>query len=223
MKKTILALAFVAGLTSFAGNAKAAIIIQNLNLTYSNPEPGAPGSAWYNFGFKSGSFNDGYVGGIATNQFTIETGGVDGSLNSIQPWLWSYGGNDLSYSIANTSSLVSAGQTVDGSLSFSEGPTYPTYLGTEPNTPYYIGLQSDGYFGVATLRLDNGTVGGNGYGFVLDRIAFNNVSGQGIVAGSDTAAVPAGVPEASQVAASVLLLVGISGFVFLKRKKAVSA
>jgi hypothetical protein len=80
-------------------------------------------------------------------------------------------------------------------------------------------LQSDGYFGVATLRLDNGTVGGNGYGFVLDRIAFNNVSGQGIVAGSDTAA----VPEASQVAASVLLLVGISGFVFLKRKKAVSA
>jgi hypothetical protein len=218
MKKTTLVLALVAGLTSFAGNATAAIIIQNLNLTYSNPGFGAPGSTGYLFGFKSGSFNNGSVGGIATNQFTIETGGLDGGL-SIQPRLWSYGGNDLSYSIANTSSLVSAGQTVDGSLSFSEGPTYPTYLGTEPNTPYYIGLQSDGYFGVATLRLDNGSVGGNGYGFVLDRIAFNNVSGQGIVAGSDTAA----VPEASQVAASVLLLVGISGFVFLKRKKAVSA
>jgi len=80
-------------------------------------------------------------------------------------------------------------------------------------------LFSDGYFGVATILLDSGTYGGNGYGFVVDRIAFNNVSGQGIVAGSDTAA----VPEASQVAASVLLLVGISGFVFLKRKKAVSA
>ena len=215
MKKTILALAFVAGLTSFAGNANAAIIIQNLNITYSNPEPGAPGSAWYNFGFKSGSFNDGYVGGIATNQFTIETGGVDNGLSQ-QPWLWSWGGNDGSYSIANTSARVLAGQTVDSSLSFFQGSTY---LGTEPNTPYYIGLRSDGYFGVATLRLDNGSVGGNGYGFVLDRIAFNNVSGQGIVAGSDTAA----VPEASQVAASVLLLVGISGFVIMKRKKAVSA
>ena len=215
MKKTILALAFVGGLIPFVGNAKAAIIVQNLNLTYSNPEFGAPGSDWYNFGFKSGSFNDGYVGGIATNQFTFETGGLDNGL-SIQPWLWSWGGNDGSYSIANTSSLVSAGQTVDGSLSFSQGPTY---LGTEPNTPYYIGLRSDGYFGVATLRLDNGTVGGNGYGFVLDRIAFNNVSGQGIVAGSDTAA----VPEASQVAASFLLLAGISGFVIMKRKKAVSA
>jgi len=215
MKKTILALAFVAGLTSFAGNANAAIIIQNLNLTYSNPGFGAPGSAWYNFGFKSGSFNDGYVGGIATNQFTFETGGLDNGVSK-QPWLWSYGENDGSYSIAHTSARVSAGQTVDGSLSFSQAPTY---LGTEPNTSYYIGLRSDGYFGVATLRLDNGSVGGNGYGFVVDRIAFNNVSGQGIVAGSDTAA----VPEASQVAASLLLLVGISGFVFLKRKKAVSA
>jgi hypothetical protein len=120
----------------------------------------------YLFGFKSGTFNDGFVGGIATNQFIIETGGLDGGL-SIQPWLWSYGGNDLSYSIAHTSARVLPGQTVD----FSQGNDCPTYLGTEPNTSYYIGLQSDGYFGVATLRLDNGTVGGNGYGFVLDRIA----------------------------------------------------
>jgi len=219
MKKTILALAFVAGLTSFAGNAKAAIIIKNLNLTYSNPEFGAPGSTGYLFGFKSGSFNNGSVGGIATNQFTIETGGLDGGGAYVQPYLWSYGDNDLSYSIAHTSARVLAGQTVDGSLSFSQGSAYATYLGTEPNTSYYIGLQSDGYFGIATLRLDNGSVGGNGYGFVVDRIAFNNVSGLGIVAGSDTAA----VPEASQVAASVLLLVGISGFVIMKRKKAVSA
>lgn len=215
MKKTILVLALVAGLTSFAGNAKAAIITQNLNQTVENPTFGAPGSDWYVFGFKSGSFNNGYVGGIATNQFTIETGGLDNGL-SVQPYLWSWGGNDLTYSIANTSARVLAGQTVDSSLSFFQGSTY---LGTEPNTPYYIGLRSDGYYGVATLRLDNGTVGGNGYGFVIDRIAFNNVSGQGIVAGSDTAA----VPEASQVAASFLLLAGISGFVIMKRKKAVSA
>jgi hypothetical protein len=80
-------------------------------------------------------------------------------------------------------------------------------------------LQSDGYFGVATILLDSGASGGNGYGFVLDRIAFNNVSGQGIVAGSDTAA----VPEASQVAASLLLIAGISGFVIMKRKKVASA
>ena len=215
MKKTTLVLALVAGLTSFAGNAKAAIITQNLNQTVENPTFGASGSDWYIFGFKSGSFNNGYVGGIATNQFTIETGGLDNGL-SVQPYLWSWGGNDLTYSIANTSARVLAGQTVDSSLSFFQGSTY---LGTEPNTPYYIGLRSDGYYGVATLRLDNGTVGGNGYGFVIDRIAFNNVSGQGIVAGSDTAA----VPETSQVAASLLLLAGISGFVIMKRKKAVSA
>lgn len=219
MKKTILSLVLVAGLASFAENAKAAIITSSVNQTYSNPGFGPTGLNRYVFGFESGSFNGGFVGGNPTNQFTIETGGLDGGGDYVQPYLWSYGGNDFTYSIAHTSARVLAGQTVDGSLSFSQGSAYATYLGTEPNTPYYIGLQSDGYFGVATLRLDNGSVGGNGYGFVLDRIAFNNVSGQGIVAGSDTAA----VPEASQVAASVLLLVGISGYVFLKRKKAVSA
>jgi len=221
MKKTILALALVAGLTSFAENAKAAIITSSVNQTVSNPNATLQSTGLYRyvFGFEDGSFNNGFVGGNPTNQFTISVGGLDGG-NSLQASLWSYGANNPSYSISNTSSRVLAGQTVDSSLSFSHAPTY---LGTEPNTSYYIGLQSDGYFGVATLRLDNGSVGGNGYGFVLDRIAFNNVSGQGIVAGSDTAGVPAGVPEASQVAASVLLLVGISGFVFLKRKKAVSA
>ena len=51
MKKTILVLALVAGLTSFTGNAKAAIITQNLNQTVENPTFGAPGSDWYVFGF----------------------------------------------------------------------------------------------------------------------------------------------------------------------------
>jgi hypothetical protein len=217
MKKTILALALIAGLTSFAGNAKAAIITSSVNQTVRNPNSTLQSSGAYRyvFGFENGSFNNGFVGGNPTNQFTIETGWLDGGV-SIQPRLWSWGGNDGSYFIANTSSRVSAGQTVDGSLSFSHAPTY---LGTESNTPYYIGLQSDGYFGVATILLDSGASGGNGYGFVLDRIAFNNVSGQGIVAGSDTAA----VPEASQVAASLLLIAGISGFVIMKRKKVASA
>jgi len=217
MKKTILVLALVAGLTPFAGNAKAAIITSSVNQTVRNPNSTLQSSGLYRyvFGFENGSFNNGFVGGNPTNQFTIEVGGLDNG-NSIQPSLWSYGQNDLSYSISNTSSRVLAGQTVDSSLTFSQTSTY---LGTEPDTHYYIGLQSDGYFGVATILLDSGASGGNGYGFVLDRIAFNNVSGQGIVAGSDTAA----VPEASQVAASLLLIAGISGFVFLKRKKAVSA
>jgi hypothetical protein len=217
MKKTIFVLALASGLFSFAGNAKAAIITSSVNQTVSNPNATLQSSGLYRyvFGFENGSFNNGFLGGNPTNQFTIEVGGLDNG-NSIQPSLWSYGQNDLSYSISNTSSRVLAGQTVDSSLAFSQTSTY---LGTEPNTPYYIGLQSDGYFGVATILLDSGTSGGNGYGFVLDRIAFNNVFGQGIVAGSDTAA----VPEASQVAASLLLLLGISGYVFMKRKKVVSA
>jgi hypothetical protein len=217
MKKTILALALASGLTSFAGNANAAIITSSVNQTVRNPNATLQSTGLYRyvFGFEDGSFNNGFVGGNPTNQFTIEVGGLDNG-NSIQPSLWSYGQNDLSYPIANTSTRVLAGQTVDYSLTPSQSSTY---LGTEANTPYYIGLFSDGYFGVATILLDSGTYGGNGYGFVVDRIAFNNVSGQGIVAGSDTAA----VPEASQVAASLLLLVGISGFVIMKRKKAVSA
>jgi len=217
MKKTILVLALVAGLTPFAGNAKAAIITSSVNQTVRNPNSTLQSSGLYRyvFGFENGSFNNGFVGGNPTNQFTIEVGGLDNG-NSIQSSLWSYGQNDLSYSISNTSSRVLAGQTVDSSLTFSQTSTY---LGTDPDTHYYIGLQSDGYFGVATILLDSGASGGNGYGFVLDRIAFNNVSGQGIVAGSDTAA----VPEASQVAASLLLIAGISGFVIMKRKKVASA
>ena len=217
MKKTILVLALVAGLTSFAGNAKAAIITSSVNQTVRNPNSTLQSTGLYRyvFGFEDGSFNNGFVGGNPTNQFTISVGGLDGG-NSLQASLWSYGVNNPSYLISNTSSRVLAGQTVDSSLTFSQTSTY---LGTEPNTPYYIGLQSDGYFGVATILLDSGASGGNGYGFVLDRIAFNNVSGQGIVAGSDTAA----VPEASQVAASLLLIAGISGFVIMKRKKVASA
>ena len=133
MEKTILALAIVAGLTSFAENAKAAIITSSVNQTVSNPNATLESTGLYRyvFGFEDGSFNNGFVGGNPTNQFTIEVGGLDNG-NSIQPSLWSYGQNDLSYSISNASSRVLAGQTVDSSLTFSQTSTY---LGTEPNTP----------------------------------------------------------------------------------------
>jgi hypothetical protein len=57
MKKTILALALVAGLTSFAGSAKAAIITANLNQT-------TTGSGYIGFGFNNGEINSDFNYGI---------------------------------------------------------------------------------------------------------------------------------------------------------------
>jgi hypothetical protein len=57
MKKTILTLALVAGLTSFAGSAKAAVIIANLN-QFTN------GISYIGFGYKNGAITSDYSDGI---------------------------------------------------------------------------------------------------------------------------------------------------------------
>ena len=58
MKKTILALALVAGLTSFAGSAKAAVVTANLNQFTGSP------SSYIGFGYNDGVINSNYNDGI---------------------------------------------------------------------------------------------------------------------------------------------------------------
>lgn len=59
------------------------------------------------------------------------------------------------------------------------------------------------------------------------RIGFVNTSGAGFgypaISSADFGISPAGVPEPSQVAASLLVLGGIGGYVYLKRRKAMKA
>jgi hypothetical protein len=57
MKKTILTLALAAGLTSFAGSAKAALVTANLNQF-------TDGSSYIGFGYNNGAINSDYSDGI---------------------------------------------------------------------------------------------------------------------------------------------------------------
>jgi hypothetical protein len=86
---------------------------------------------------------------------------------------------------------------------------------------------TSGYYGVI-FNNTNSPSAPKYYGWVNVIVDASSISfGQAAVQTTANAPINAGqtaaVPEASQVAASVLLLVGISGFVIMKRKKAVSA
>jgi hypothetical protein len=167
MKKTILALALVAGLTSFAGNAKAA-------LTWNWTETGS------DLGNGSGT--------ISVNTYYQDRG------FSVSDFTGSIGGRSLNFQYA---SLVNFDKNYGyDSYSFTGNSqiTHGNIVFTVDNLRLVISPQQDGT--AAFYPLDSR----NHYGVVT----FS----------SQTAA----VPEPSQVAASLLLVAGIAGFVIVRRK-----
>jgi len=208
MKKTILALALVVGLTSFAGNAKAAIITQNLNQTSSSPS----GQSIF-FGYDN----------INQSIRTISTGawgvaavfGKPGSESTDIPAFGFIDGVGLS---AWSRNPISFGQDIITGAGGLSG--YGGGLGGYTTA-------TSGYYGVI-FNNTNSPSAPKYYGWVNVIVDATSISfAQAAVETTANAPINAGqtaaVPEASQVAASLLLLVGISGFVIVKRKKALSA
>jgi len=176
MKKTILALALAAGLTSFAGSAKA-----NINYSFSNDY--SEGSGW----------------GQAV------TGTIFGSFNLDN----TFNLTSISANSGTHSTTISAGdnayqgfgnflQNTGGKIS---GYAYILNNNTTTGSPCIV-VDFDNEWNSAYSDKPNSYVWTSGVATVVN----------------DTAA----VPEPSQVAASMLLVAGIAGFVIVKRRKEAS-
>jgi len=176
MKKTILALVLSAGLTSFAGNAKADIITANLNET-------ATGNNYIGFGFKDGSITSDY------------NYGIDGSWDPgfEDPW-GSIGFQNGQYNgskyYVGSNDPLSFGTTIDSSLRFTGGNGW--YVGVNNNT--------SGYWGVAFSQ------GNGNYNYGWVEVTMNDSGltfGQAAVETTANLAITAGagaVPEPSTYA-----------------------
>ena len=192
MKKTIIALALAAGLTSFAGSAKASL---TYNWNYSGGGVTGNGTlevqstltTSVNVGYEIGGYT-GYLVTGATGSFHDSNNGYSTTILYVSsPSIW---GND---------NLL------------LEGSLQPDYNGiafrtSAPNDPNVVFL----YQQTPTIKT---VIIGDVYGYM------NNGYGDGVFsvsAPTDTAA----VPEPSQVAASLLLAAGIAGFVIVRRRKA---
>ena len=194
IKKTILALALVAGLTSFAGSAKAAVITLNLNQFTDGSSPIGFG---YNNGVITSDYNDG-IDGSWSPPFSM--------MGMILPARGTigiqYGQNsgDGYYDASNTP--LQYGALIDAVLSYGTGGN--------------IGVnESTGGYWAARFNAGDGTFN---YGYVqVDVTSSGMTFGMAGVETTPNLAITAGsVPEPSTYA---LLGIGAMGLLMVLRKK----
>lgn len=195
MKKTILALALVAGLTSFAGSAKAAVITLNLNQSTDGSSP---------IGF-------GYNNGVITSDYND---GIDGSWSP--PYDPGYG---FPYPASGTIGIQNGQNAGDGYYNNSNTPLqYGAVIdaligyGTGGN----VGVnESTGGYWAAAFQDGNGNFN---YGYVqVDVTSSGMTFGMAGVETTPNLPITAGaVPEPSTYA---LLGIGAMGLLMVLRKK----
>jgi len=184
MKKTFLALALAAGLTSFAGSA-------NAELTYNFTFQGDPSYGYSNLISGYLTLND--TEKSATSFYVTSGFGFPNPTGiNFATQEWFLAGN--SFTVNNgqiTSGLFIAVANKNGGSQDNSIPNYTVWL-QEGNNSF-----TESYYAGDTLYNAKNTSGG---------LTFTP---------TDTAA----VPEPSQVAASILLVAGIAGFVIMRRRK----
>ena len=233
MKKTILALALAAGLTSFAGNAKATIVFQEFNQSIADGQP-------YSFGFNGSSITSG------SGDYSVTYS--PSKFYPAETFSWTYEGVDYSDTFDAYTSPASMGFKTPGypqyinmggnqggggkyaaegnnvkgyDLGWSSGPDV-TYSNLQNSAIWVIMNPYDGgYAGWAELSYNNnnGVIGAVAFATSGDILIGDTGNGMyNPVLLQDVS--PAAVPEPSQVAASLLLVGGIAGFVIVRRRKA---
>jgi PEP-CTERM motif len=194
--KNILTLALVAGLTSFAGSAKAAVITTNLNqFTSGNSQIGFG----YNNGVITSDYNFGIDGfwqpGYDFGYYSSSAFGAIGFLNGQNA------GNGY-YNSSNTP--LQYGFLINELVSYQTGG--PSYIGVNEST--------GGYWAV---KFNAG--GGNfNYGYVqVDVTSSGMTFGMAGVETTPNVAITAGaVPEPSALS---LLAIGLGGLAILRRRR----
>jgi hypothetical protein len=184
MKKHILALAIAAGLTSFAGNAKAAIIVTTINEDMTKYIPFIykisqnsvirTGEGFYIGGFNAES-QEGYyfMGGFSEDYDISDYDNYKFSLYTM------------------SSSLLQLGSTIDGSTSFKEQYNYYN-VGNPFTGKIYQGFRTQVYE-KTYYNTYYGYIQGTGNGgttWTLDSITFNSTPGASVTVTDTTAAVP---------------------------------
>jgi hypothetical protein len=223
MKKTILALALAAGLTSFAGSAKADIIMSNLNNSGVS-ESTSDANIWLKLSQpQNGLFNtitlygaSGQTTAISFNVFQWDAGNNSGEilpqLTKINGVEINSGNGTSAYDFSIPSSLQSLIANNNGTaleirdiLSTGSGfyQSDDSSIASTIVNPAFSSIITPG----GQEGAENQQYQGANYQFSLEKVA------------ADTAA----VPEPSQVAASMLLVAGIAGFVIVKRRKEASS
>jgi hypothetical protein len=205
MKKTILALALVAGLTLYTGNAKAAIIVTTLNedmtkfsiFSYQisqNSVTGAnPGEGFSVGGYNANNYQQGYY--------------FSGGMSFVQTGAEYWEGYNNFYKMS--SSLLQLGSTIDGSTSFKRND-YDYNMGNPFTGKIYQGFRADvegnTYYGYIQGTGNGGTT------WTLDSISFNSTPGASVTVTDTTAA----IPEPSTYA---LFGIGAIGMLMVMRRK----
>jgi hypothetical protein len=198
MKKIILALALAAGLTSFAGSAKAGLTFdftliddlnpsKSVNLNLILNDAGTSATSASITGTTGGihfDANRNFASDAYNNAFSVDNGKITSALF-----------NGFTYNYTSQGSVFNV-----HSLNFQSYSSEDWYGVTPPNFSY-----NDSVYDYRV----------NGGSYTQDDSIYATVG----IPGQSTAA----VPEPSQVAASMLLVAGIAGFVIVKRRKEASA
>jgi len=211
MKKTILALALAVGLTSFAGSAKASLV--------------------YNFGFKQGAID-------LTGQLVLSSAAASAleqfAASPVGDKFLGYVGNgtSLTYTITGDP-LVNGTYTITpgSGTGYDYGAEFVFQTATSFNPLGTLINKNDGTSVLTDFKISDSLNGNFAWNLRTLGIGANkgtewphsfvyaNLEPYYLSAVQDTAA----VPEPSQVAASLLLVAGIAGFVIVKRRKEGSA
>jgi len=205
MKKTILALALVAGLTLYTGNAKAETIVTTLNedmtkfsiFSYQisqNSVTGAnPGEGFSVGGYNAKNYQQGYY----------FSGGMSFVQTGEEYWEGYYNFYKMS------SFLLQLGSTIDGSTSFKSND-YDYNDGNPFTGKIYQGFRADvegnTYYGYIQGTGNGGTT------WTLDSISFNSTPGASVTVIDTTEA----IPEPSTYA---LFGIGAIGMLMVMRRK----
>lgn len=201
MKKTILALALVASILGFVSKSEAAI---NYNITGSGGAYNASqagGTSGYSVLYTESVTSD-------VRSFTSATFSVNGLRD--QGWGDSDWGNGFYLQMFSGASTYTV-----GSLIASHTPTNATFTATSENLVSMANALASFTEGVpVTIGIAANSVGFLGWELHASSTSFD--------VGASTANITAAVPEPSQVAASILLIGGIAGFVIVRRRKSAS-